>query len=120
MTHITDDVRAELKAALEEEKNTLTEQLSAHGQQDEKGNWDGASKSEGEEADATDAADNIEELATNVSVVETLEKQLKDVNDALGKMDAGTYGICEVSGEEIPLERLKANPSARTRVEHAA
>jgi len=29
------------------------------------------------------------------------------------------YGICEVSNEPIPLERLKANPSARTLIEHA-
>lgn len=120
MTHIDDSTKAALLAALTEEKKTLTEELSAHGQKNEQGDWQGVSSSEGAEADVTDAADNIEELATNVSLVETLERRLKDVDDALQKMEAGTYGTCEVSGEEISLERLKANPSARTCIEHAA
>jgi RNA polymerase-binding transcription factor DksA len=34
-------------------------------------------------------------------------------------MDEGLYGICEVGSETIPLERLKANPAARTCVEHS-
>ena len=34
-------------------------------------------------------------------------------------MDSGIYGICEASGEPIPLDRLKANPSARTLLEYA-
>ena len=34
------------------------------------------------------------------------------------KFDAGTYGICEVSGTAIPKERLKAIPWARERVEY--
>jgi len=37
----------------------------------------------------------------------------------LEKMDEGVYGICEVCNEPIPLDRLKANPSARTDIEHA-
>jgi len=37
----------------------------------------------------------------------------------LDAVTAGTYGICEVSGEQIPEERLLANPSATTIVAHA-
>jgi len=37
----------------------------------------------------------------------------------LKKIEDGTYGICEVGGEEIPEDRLDANPSARTCIEHA-
>lgn len=120
MTHIDESTRSELLAALESERQTLTEQLSSHGQKTAEGDWQGASSSEGAEADVTDAADNIEELATNVSLVETLERQLKDVDDALEKIQKGSYGTCEAGGEEISIERLKAHPSARTCVEHAA
>lgn len=35
------------------------------------------------------------------------------------KIEAGTYGICEVSGEEIPFERLEAMPTATTCIQHA-
>ncbi len=37
-------------------------------------------------------------------------KLLKKIEKALEKMEGGTYGICEVCGAEIPIERLKARP----------
>jgi len=39
---------------------------------------------------------------------------LEDVDDALRKVDAGTYGCCETCGKVIPAERLEAVPYART------
>ncbi|MBI5644689.1 TraR/DksA C4-type zinc finger protein [Candidatus Kaiserbacteria bacterium] len=111
----------ELRRALEVEKEDLEEELASHGRiQNETGDWQGASIGfEGEGSDPNDVADQIEELATNVPLVEELEERHRDVSDALEKMDEGTYGICEVSNEPIPLERLKANPAARTTIEHA-
>ena len=44
--------------------------------------------------------------------------QIEEIDRALAKLDDGTYGICEVSGEPIPKERLKAIPWARERVEY--
>lgn len=119
MTHIETAVRDELQKALEVERASLMENLSSRGQKDASGDWQGISTSKGEEADPTDVADNIEELATNVSLVEELERRLHDVESALEKMGSGSYGMCEVGGEAISIERLKANPSARTCVEHA-
>lgn len=66
--------------------------------------------------DPDENASEVEEYADNVAVEGTLETELKDVNDALAKMEAGTYGICEKTGEEIPLDRLQAYPAARTLV----
>jgi RNA polymerase-binding transcription factor DksA len=37
-----------------------------------------------------------------------------DIKRALENIEQGTYGICEVGGEEIEEDRLEANPSART------
>lgn len=39
-------------------------------------------------------------------------KLLKQIDRALEKVEDGTYGICDVSGEEIPLPRLEAVPYA--------
>jgi len=39
-------------------------------------------------------------------------KTLRSIDRCLEKMDEGTYGICDVSGEEIPLPRLEAVPYA--------
>jgi DnaK suppressor protein len=50
--------------------------------------------------------------------LEKLDKQLTEVNDALSRIDEGTYGLCEVSNEPIEKERLEANPSARTCLKH--
>ncbi|MEG3068543.1 MAG: TraR/DksA C4-type zinc finger protein [Syntrophaceticus schinkii] len=36
---------------------------------------------------------------------------MKEINDALGRITEGNYGICEGCGEEIPEERLEAMPS---------
>ena len=43
---------------------------------------------------------------------------IDEIDHALTKFDEGTYGICEVSGEPIPEERLEAIPWAREKVEY--
>jgi RNA polymerase-binding transcription factor DksA len=42
---------------------------------------------------------------------------LEQVVRALGRIDAGTYGLSEVSGKTIPIERLEAVPYAASLVE---
>lgn len=44
------------------------------------------------------------------------EETLEQVNRALERIDAGTYGLSEVSGKAIPIERLEAVPYAATLV----
>ena len=109
----------ELRGALEAEKDSLEEELAAHGRvQSDTGDWQGKSTALGEEPDPIDAADQIEELVTNVPLVEELEKRHTDVVDALEKIDNGVYGLCEVCEEPIPPDRLEANPAARTCIAH--
>lgn len=119
--HLEQNELEELRGALEAEKDSLEEDLASHGRmQSDTGDWQGASTGfSGEEADPIDAADQIEELVTNVPLVEELEARHKDVEDALEKMDSGTYGMCEECGEPIPMDRLEANPAARTCIAHS-
>lgn len=70
-------------------------------------------------ADIDEVADEVENFNTNESILSKLEPKYNDIKLALEKIEAGTYGTCEVSGEPIPEERLEANPSARTCIEHA-
>lgn len=42
---------------------------------------------------------------------------LKQVDRALEKIEEGTYGICDLSGEEIPIRRLDAMPYANLTVQ---
>ncbi|MEL5989837.1 TraR/DksA family transcriptional regulator [Microbacterium phosphatis] len=45
--------------------------------------------------------------------------ELRDIDAALERIDAGTYGVCEVCGEAIPEGRLLARPTAARCVRHA-
>ena len=53
------------------------------------------------------------------ALVRQAREHLADIDAALAKVAAGTYGLCEVCGEPIPDGRLEARPTARTCVEHA-
>ncbi len=44
-------------------------------------------------------------------------KELAQVNRALERIEQGTYGLSEVSGKPIPIERLEALPHATTLVD---
>ena len=54
------------------------------------------------------------ERAQLTAVRDAARRRLADQDDALRRLDDGTYGICEVCGKPIPGERLAARPSART------
>jgi DnaK suppressor protein len=65
-------------------------------------------------ADPNESADKMEEYASNRAINDTLEIRYNNIRRALSKIEEGTYGICEISSEEIEQERLEANPAART------
>lgn len=46
------------------------------------------------------------------SVRRDAARTLEEVDDALARHDAGTYGVCVGCGTEIPPERLEARPTA--------
>lgn len=109
----------DMQALLAAEKDQLEEELQSHGRQT-RGDWQGSSTEiKASPADFTEIADQIEELATNVPIVEELEKRYREVNAALDRIEKGAYGTCEVCGKEIPKDRLEANPAANTCIEHA-
>lgn len=111
-----------MKEKLHTEKTMLEGELAAHGKFDAAtGNWTGnAVTNPSEGADPNVTADTMEELGTNSAIVEELEARYHNVLHALQKIEEGNYGMCEVGGEEIPEDRLHANPAARTCIEHAA
>ena len=61
------------------------------------------------------AADTTSETAY-LNVRQDLQQQVKDVDAALKRVDEGTYGIDELTGEPIDPARLEAEPTARTNV----
>jgi DnaK suppressor protein len=47
-------------------------------------------------------------------VMNHIKEDLSDVERALNKINSGTFGICEETGAEIPIEKLRILPTART------
>lgn len=105
---------AELKEALLKEKANLENDLGKIAKPVNRiaGDYETAFEDIG--TDREDNASEVEQYTDDLPVEITLEKKLRDVLEALKEMDEGTYGICKNCNQEISLERLKANPSART------
>jgi RNA polymerase-binding protein DksA len=49
----------------------------------------------------------------SMGLSERQQKYLEQVDEALERIEDGTYGICKVTGELIPLERLEEVPVAK-------
>jgi RNA polymerase-binding transcription factor DksA len=74
----------------------------------------------GEAPDVGDAS--LADLVTDSTNAERLRdaEELRDVQDALARVEAGTYGICLKCGSPIDIRRLEAFPSARYDLQHQA
>jgi DnaK suppressor protein len=63
-------------------------------------------------------SDNYEQEFT-LGLMDSERKLLKEIDDALQRVEQGTYGICEGTGRQIQKARLEAQPWARYCVEYA-
>jgi DnaK suppressor protein len=53
------------------------------------------------------------ERAQLTAVLDSARRQVAELEEALRRLDTGTYGVCESCGDPIPPERLEARPTAR-------
>lgn len=53
-----------------------------------------------------------------LSVLETLEGEMNEVEAALDRLEDGSYGRCETCGRPIDDQRLDAQPASRYCLEH--
>ena len=115
---LTAGQRETLRRALVETRRQL---LRAH-----EGREEQAGEAEVESGDLEDVAEGVIEDRDREAMDEHDRRILGEVEHALAKFDAGTYGLSEASGRPIPFERLRAVPWTRydadeaERAEHAA
>lgn len=98
---------AELRAALEEQRNNLRKEI-----EDQGGDADSDDAEIDVERGFADSARATAERARTLSVMKALRANLRWVNRALAKVELGTYGVCERCGTPIALERLETLPWA--------
>jgi DnaK suppressor protein len=69
------------------------------------------------EHDSGDMSQSLFTREMDNTVEHTVERRLEEIERALQKIEEGTYGICDDTGEEIPRGRLEAVPEAVRTVE---
>lgn len=103
------------RKTLEEERASLRAQLEDHGADPD----DPTSLGIAFEAGFADSAQATAERARILALVDGLRTNLSDVERALGRIEAGTFGVCERCGRPIEVERLEALPTASLCIEDA-
>jgi DnaK suppressor protein len=68
-------------------------------------------------ADITDRASSETDRANELRTRDRQRKLVSKIDAALGRLDDGSYGYCEESGEPIGLKRLDARPIATLSLE---
>lgn len=71
-----------------------------------------------QEADMNSESDAVEEWNERRATLSQLETMYQNTKRALGKVDAGTFGTCEICQAPIENDRLEFLPTARTCKEH--
>lgn len=64
-----------------------------------------------------DQANTVNELSVNSRSLNDYRDRIKKLESALKRIKDGSFGFCELSGEEIGLKRLCFDPSITTTIE---
>ena len=94
--HFRDILLAWKKQLMEEVDRTL------HHMQDDAANF----------PDPNDRATQESEFTLELRTRDRARKLIKKIDDAIGSLEAGEYGYCELCGVEIGIRRLEARPTA--------
>jgi DnaK suppressor protein len=102
---MAEQLHSVLRAQLEDERDRVRTQLQelSHGKDESLSFDDGFADT----SQVTAERGEIEALSGRLTEV------LREIDEALTKLDAGTFGRCESCGGEIGSARLEAMPAAR-------
>ena len=97
---------ADLRAYLEQERERLIKELANSGELSTDEERAGLGNH------MADDATTVFEQARSVGMHRAQERMLAEVEDALARIDDGTYGVCRRCGAGIDAARLRALPTA--------
>lgn len=66
-----------------------------------------------ESMDSVDLADASYAADYSLAWTEKINRRIREVDKSLDRIKEGTYGICQVCGEDIPEGRLEVRPKAK-------
>ena len=102
-----DDATHRRREALAEQRSHLRAEITSQG-----ADPDSDEVAFVDDAGFADRSHNTEERSRMLSVTAALRSNLRDVERALAKIEAGRYGICERCDDPIASDRLDALPWA--------
>jgi DnaK suppressor protein len=108
--HLSEGDLEELKATLEAKRKEVKELYEHDVQAGQESTDDNAD-------DFADRANNSYNRETMFALSDAERTLLFEIDEALERIDKGTYGTCEHFGSPIGIERLKAIPWARYSIE---
>jgi len=104
------DAHDERRAALEQEAALLRDRVHE---------LDATSDDLSYDDNFADSGQVAAERGENRVLYDQLRRELDDIENALSRMDEGTYGTCEVCGKPISEARLEMLPATRFCIDHA-
>jgi DnaK suppressor protein len=116
-TYLSRKELAEFREILLSKRRTLAGDL--HGMREDASGQDNAGNLSSMPTHMADVGtDNFEHEFT-LGLLESEQALLREINEAIARIDDSTYGICLGTGEPIPKARLKAKPWAKYTVDYA-
>src|SRR3989344_4618496 len=106
----------QLKKTLLEEKAKIEAELSRTAKKNPaiKGDWTTLPRDVSEPSDTLDErAQGVTNLEERRAIEQNLELRLKEIDDTLQQLDAGTYGVCTNCSNPIDKKRLVALPAVK-------
>ncbi len=102
----------EIKEILFQEKERLEKELAKFTTKNPnvKGDYDATFPEYGDKDDEN--AQEVAQYTTNKPLEIALEKELRDVNKSLVRLEKGGYGVCKYCDESIDEKRLRARPTS--------
>lgn len=110
----------EARTRLEKERGRLLgarSELESEVKQEPAGGQDVSELSSVDQHPADQATETFER-EKDLSILESTDEQLRDIELAFARIEDGSYGSCEVCGRPIGEERLRARPAARLCIDH--
>jgi DnaK suppressor protein len=120
-TNLSEQELDEFRHLLLEKRRELTQDVASlaselAGEKSAEDSGAGASRAPTHPADV---GSDVYEQELSVSKMVRQRDRLQEIDDALRRITAGTYGLCEGTGKPIEPKRLRATPWARYSLEFA-
>ena len=112
--------KATARRRLEEERDRLEGIRDGIQREQEEGSSETGGELSSFDQHPGDSGTETFEMEKNVSLLEQVEDELREIDAAFQRLERGTYGTCQACGRPIGDARLEAMPATRFCVEDQA